>query len=193
MRSYQSWPFLAAPDHPLISALWEVFAHGTLGMLVVLPLAWRSSKRPQILAAAFLGALALDLDHAAAAASLEPKAMESLARRPPTHSLLLVASLALLALGITRSRAIAWGVVAVLASHLLFDAAGSGVRWLFPLSDPESIPWLACPVGILVLAGVSLFASCREGKPEPGSPLPSPVDSNPVDEHLGRKLGRRVW
>jgi len=46
-------------------------------------------------------------------------------------------------------------VFAVIVSHPLFDAAGGGEYWLYPLEHPDSIPWLACPVGLAVLFGIS--------------------------------------
>jgi membrane-bound metal-dependent hydrolase YbcI (DUF457 family) len=191
MHADPSWPFIASPNHPLLSALWEILAHGTLAAFVVSPLVWRSPARRRLLALAFVGGIVLDLDHAIAAGSLSPGAMEELGRRPPTHSLLFALALSLLGLALFRSRRLAWGIFAVLASHLLFDAAGDGVRWLYPLAEPESIPWAVCPVGILALFAASWIVA-HEEVAEPGRASGVLVDPHPVDEHAGGELGRRV-
>jgi membrane-bound metal-dependent hydrolase YbcI (DUF457 family) len=192
MQPDHSWPFLAAPHHPVWSAAWEVFAHGAIGALVVLPLAWRRPYRWRILALAFLGGGLLDVDHAIAAGSLDPAAMERLGRRPDTHSFLFVSSVALLVLAATRRRALAWSVFAILAAHVLFDAAGGGVRWLFPLQHPESIPWLACPLGILLLLAITATVAWKENHDRGGEAARSVPDADPVDDHARRELGRSI-
>lgn len=147
----------------MLSALWEVFAHGSLGVIVVLPLIWRNPRRNRLALLAFLGGVALDIDHVVAAGSLNPRSMEQLGHRPDTHSLLFVSVLALIALAATRRKPIAWAVFAVLIAHLFFDAPGGGVRWLFPLQHPDAIPWLACPVGIVLLTGISAMVARAGG------------------------------
>jgi membrane-bound metal-dependent hydrolase YbcI (DUF457 family) len=131
-------------------------------------------------ALAFIGGFALDLDHAVAEASLSPRAMEHLGHRPDTHSLLLAVALTLLALALTRSRPITWSVFAVIVSHLLFDTAGGNEYWPYPLTHLNSIPWLACPVGIAVLLVISAVVA-RAG--------PSLPHAHPVDEHLRGEVG----
>ena len=110
-------------------------------------------------ALAFFGGVALDLDHVLAAGSFSPRAMEHLGHRPVTHSLLLAVVFALLVLGILRSKLVAWSVFAVIVSHVLFDAAGGNEYWLYPLSDTDSLPWIACPVGTAILYGISAVAA----------------------------------
>jgi hypothetical protein len=155
VHPYRAWPFLSDPHYPVLSAVWAVFAHGTLGVIVVLPIVLQSNRRVLFGTLAFIGGVAVDLDHAVAAESLSPRAMEHLTHRPDTHSLLLAVILALLARALTRRWLAAWSVFAVVVSHLLFDAAGGNEYWLFPLEHPDSIPWLACPVGIAALTCVS--------------------------------------
>jgi hypothetical protein len=87
MHPYHGWPFLSAPHHPVLSALWEVLAHGSLGLIVVSPIVWRSNRRSLFAVLAFVGGVALDIDHAAAAESLSVRAMQDLGHRPDTHSL----------------------------------------------------------------------------------------------------------
>jgi membrane-bound metal-dependent hydrolase YbcI (DUF457 family) len=158
--------------------VWAVFAHGSLSLIVVLPIVLRSSRRILCAALAFIGGFALDLDHAVAAGSLSPRALEHLGHRPDTHSLLLAVVLALLAFALTRSKPIAWSVFAVIVSHLLFDAAGGNEYWLYPLTHPDSIPWLACPIGLAVLFGISAVVA-RTG--------PSLPNTHPVDHHTRRE------
>jgi LexA-binding, inner membrane-associated putative hydrolase len=163
MHPYRGWPFLSDPHHPDLSAVWAVFAHGVLGVLVILPILLRSRNRTLLTLLAFVGGSVLDLDHVVAAGSLDPRKLEDLGRRPDPHSLLFILALALLAWALTRRKTFAWCVFAVNAGHLLFDAAGEGVYWLFPLTRPDGIPWLACPVGIAALSGISAIVA-RAGK-----------------------------
>lgn len=183
MHPYQSWPFLTAPQHPILSALWEVVAHGSLGVIVVLPIVWRSQRRAPLVLLAFFGGIALDVDHAVAAGSLNPRTMERLGARPDTHSLLFVCLLALLAFALTRRKLIAWAVFAILSAHLLFDAPGGSVRWLFPLQHPDAIPWLVCPLGIALLTGISATVAHAAGSNAGRPALRSLPDAYPIDDH----------
>jgi membrane-bound metal-dependent hydrolase YbcI (DUF457 family) len=183
MHPYSGWPFLSDPRYPTLSAVWAVFIHGTISLFVVLPIVLRSDRRVLYGSLAFIGGPALDLDHVVAAGSLNPRALEHLSHRPDTHSLLVAVIFALLALALTRRKLAAWAVFAVVVSHLLFDAAGGGEYWLYPLESIDSIPWLACPVGIAVLFGVSAVVARR------GQSLPH---AHPVDEHLRGEVGGGV-
>jgi hypothetical protein len=179
MEPYRAWPFLSEPHHPLLSALWAVLAHGLLSLFVLLPILLRSARPRLLAAAAFIVGFALDLDHPLAAGSLSPRAMETLGVRPATHSVLFVVAVTLLTLAVTRRRLLAWSLFAVLTAHLLFDAAGGAERWLFPLEHPRSIPWLACPVGLLSLLAISaLLARGTRSLP----------DAHRVDQHPSREL-----
>ncbi len=140
MHPYRAWPFLSDPHYPFLSAVWAVLVHGVLSLLVVLPIVLASNRRVLYGTLAFIAGPALDLDHAVAAGSLNPRALEHLSHRPDTHSLLFALVLALLALAITRRPIAAWSVFAVILAHLLFDAAGGDEYWLYPLKHPNSIP-----------------------------------------------------
>ncbi|MGA2007503.1 MAG: metal-dependent hydrolase [Solirubrobacteraceae bacterium] len=155
MSSYSAWPFLSDPSHPFLSAVWAVLIHGVLGVLCVAPLIWRSGHRVGYGALAFIGGSVLDVDHFIAAGSLNLHTIETMSGRPATHSLGFVILLGVVALLITRRRLAAWAVFAVNLSHLLFDAAGGGVRVLYPLEHPDGLPWLACPIGTLALLAIS--------------------------------------
>jgi hypothetical protein len=137
---------------------WAVLVHGSLGIVVLAPILLAGRRRVLLGALTFVGGGALDLDHAVAAHDIGPRAMEHLGHRPDTHSLLIAAALALGVLALTRNLLVGWSVFAVICAHLLFDAAGGSEYWLFPLKAPDSIPWLACPVGLglLTLAGWAL-------------------------------------
>jgi hypothetical protein len=192
MHPDHGWPFLTAPQHPILSVLWEIFVHGSLGVIVVLPIVWRSQRRIPLALLAFCGGVALDVDHVVAARSLNPRSLEQMDHRPDAHSLLFVSLLALLALAVTRRKLIAWAVFAVLAAHLLFDAPGGGIRWLFPLRHPDEVPWLACPVGIALLFGISaVVARSAESDAERPEPRLLP-DADPVNDHLRREVGGSV-
>lgn len=193
MHPDHGWPFLSAPSHAELSVQWEVFAHGSLAVVVVLPIIWRSPRRTQLALLAFFGGIALDVDHVVAAGSLDPRRMEQLADRPNTHSVLFVSLLALTALAVTRRKLIAWGVFAILVSHLLFDAPGGGVRWLFPLQQPDAIPWLGCPIGIALLTGASAMMAHATGPNAGHSTRSSLPDTYPVDDHPRRERRGGVW
>lgn len=174
MHPYAGWPFLSDPRYPFLSAVWAVLVHGGISLLVVAPIVWRSRHRALWAALAFAAGPALDLDHVIVAGSLNPNRLEHLAGgRPATHSLLFAVALALLALALTRRTLLAWAVFAVIASHLLFDAAGGSERWLYPLSHPQGIPWLACPIGIIVLTLVSEVASVPDANMRPTCSAPA--------------------
>lgn len=176
----------------MLSALWEVFAHGSLGVFVVLPLIWHRPDRVRLALLAFIGGVAIDIDHVVVAGSLDPRHLEQLGSRPDAHSLLFVSMLALVALAVTRRKPIAWAVFAVLVAHLLFDAPGGGVRWLFPLQHPDAIPWLACPVGIVLLTGISAMMARAAGSNADAQGCRSLPDANPVDDHARRELGEGI-
>jgi hypothetical protein len=135
----------------------------------VAPIVWRSRHRIGYGLLAFVGGSVLDLDHVVAAGSISPHALETLrGGRPVTHSLGFVVLLAAVTFVVwpllsraagrgdgRRSRWIAsWSVFAVNCAHLLFDAAGGREQILWPAAL-NGIPWLLCPVGVLVLMGAS--------------------------------------
>ena len=183
MSPYEAWPFLSDTSHPLLSAVWAVFIHGVIGLIVVGPLIWHSRHRITYGLIAFAGGSALDFDHVIAAGTLNPHALETLpGGRPATHSLLFVLALALLTLAAwpplarvlrgsraQRSRWVApWSVFAVNCAHVLFDAAGGRERILYPSTAIHGIPWLLCPIGVLLLMAGSFAV---DGWTAAGRPL----------------------
>jgi membrane-bound metal-dependent hydrolase YbcI (DUF457 family) len=184
MYAYHGWPFLTSPEHPDLSAVGTVLIHGCVGLLAVLPIVLRTRMRATAAVLAFIGGPALDFDHVVAARSFRTQALESLGHRPFIHSLLFAAVLALLVLVLTRRQLIAWAVFAVVASHLLFDAAGGGEYWLYPLRHPDSMPWLAFPIGLAVLLGIS----ARLTRPGISSPPAHPINEHALQESSAHLL-----
>jgi hypothetical protein len=174
VQPYRGWPFLSDPHHAVLSAIWAIFIHGVIALIVVWPIVSRSGRRGLYGTLAFIGGPALDLDHVVAANSLSPHAVETMSQRPDTHSLLAALALTLLALAFTRHRLVAWSVFAVVVSHLLFDAAGGSEHWLYPLDSVDSIPWLLCPIGIAVLTGISWALARAERVPPTAGRRPLP-------------------
>jgi membrane-bound metal-dependent hydrolase YbcI (DUF457 family) len=183
MHPYHGWPFLTSPHHPTLSAVGAFVIHGCVSLVVVMPIVLSSRRRVLFAVLAFIGGAALDLDHVVAAGSFRPTALETLNHRPYTHSLLFAVALTLLAFALTRSKPVTWCVFAVIMAHLLWDAAGGDERWLYPLKHPNSIPWFACPVGIITLFGISAVVA-RAG---PSLPQMHPV-ADPTHEASGAAI-----
>jgi hypothetical protein len=165
---YRAWPFLSDPSHPLLSAVWAVLIHGVIALIAIAPILWRSQHRLRNATLAFIGGSLLDVDHFIAAGSLSLHAIETMSGRPATHALVFAVLLGVVALALSRRRIVAWSVFAVALAHLLFDAAGGGVRLFYPLAQPDGLPWLASPAGTLglcaastAIAGVSPRAPAR--------------------------------
>ena len=93
--------------------------HAAIAAVVVAPLAARAGRR--VVATAVAAALVIDVDHAVAARSIRPRATTALARRPPTHSVLVVAGAGAL-VSAAAGPVHGWAAFAALASHLLHDA-----------------------------------------------------------------------
>lgn len=169
MSTYRSWPFLSDAHHPFISAVWAVFIHGIIGVVVVAPIIWRSRHRGAFGLLAFAGGSVLDLDHFIAAGSLSLHRIETLpGGRPDTHSLAFVLALALITFLLwprTSRLTAAWSLFAVNTAHLLFDAAGGDEHILYPWTGIDGIPWLLCPLGTLALCGASEMIARRRARP----------------------------
>jgi membrane-bound metal-dependent hydrolase YbcI (DUF457 family) len=102
--------------------------HALIAAAVAAPLG-RGPARTAVVAS-----VAIDVDHAVAARSLRVGPMISLARRPPTHSLLAALTTGTL-VGTAAGAAHGWAAFAGLASHLLHDAgdraAPTPILWPF--------------------------------------------------------------
>jgi hypothetical protein len=166
---YHAWPFLSDPNHPFLSAVWAVLIHGTLAVVSVAPILWRSRHRLIYTALAFIGGFVLDIDHFIAAGSLNLHTIETLGGRPDTHSIIFIAGLAAVTLALTRSWLATWAVFAINLVHLLFDGAGGNEHVLYPFTSVDGIPWLLCPLGTLACLGVSAWL-VRTPARRPGGP-----------------------
>jgi hypothetical protein len=155
VSTYQAWPFLSDANHPFLSAVWAVMIHGFLGVFVVAPILWRSRHRSAYGLCAFVGGSVLDLDHFIEAGSLNLHTIETLSGRPDTHSIVFVLGLGAVTLLLTRRVLAAWSVFAVNLVHVLFDGAGGNEHILYPFSNVDGVPWLACPFGALALLAAS--------------------------------------
>jgi membrane-bound metal-dependent hydrolase YbcI (DUF457 family) len=108
---------------------------------------------PPIIAATLAG-IFLDIDHAVAAASLDPAGMMGLGVRPPTHSLLAAALLGVLAWPVL-GRGIGFAVASGVAAHVVEDALGPpGVPLLFPLWAERQVV-LPAPLALLTIVALS--------------------------------------
>lgn len=157
MSPYHAWPFLSDPNHPFLSAVWAVLIHGSLAVVAVAPILWRSRHRLIYTALAFIGGFVLDIDHFIAAGSLNLHTIETLGGRPDTHSIIFIAALAAVTLALTRSWLATWAMFAVNLVHLLFDGAGGNEHVLYPFTSVDGIPWLLCPIGTLACLAVSAW------------------------------------
>jgi len=165
VHPYQAWPFLSDPRHPLLSAVWAIGIHGVLAVFVISPILRRADHRVALTLGTFAAGSLFDLDHIAAAGTLNLHAIETLSGgRPDTHSLIVVVLLTAIAYAVTRRPLFAWAVFAIFLSHLLFDAAGAHDRVLYPLSGLDGLPWLACPIGALALFAASLTITARSAR-----------------------------
>jgi membrane-bound metal-dependent hydrolase YbcI (DUF457 family) len=132
--------------------------HAAIAAAVVAPLAAATRDR-RLIRTAVTAALVIDIDHAAAARSVRPRATTELAQRPVTHSLL-VAGLAGGAISAAAGPWHGWAAFAALASHLLHDAgdraAPTPVLW--PARPARQLGRKVQLAGTLALTSASALA-----------------------------------
>jgi membrane-bound metal-dependent hydrolase YbcI (DUF457 family) len=136
----------------------DVLVHGAVALVVAGPCIRRaqSARRAITLSGlAFLSATVLDLDHFAAAGSLDVRAALALAARPPTHSLTFALLFGAVLSRLSRDHTAGWVAFVALASHVLRDAAMGTAPLLWPLAV-DKVPLWAYACGELGLA----WASC---------------------------------
>ncbi|MFM7022875.1 MAG: metal-dependent hydrolase [Flavobacteriales bacterium] len=149
-------PFLPKP----LWGLYDGFVHGSVGVMVMLPLL--KELRIKWLILFFLCASLVDIDHFIAAKSFSVSEVMLLPMRPPTHSFTFAFIAGSAAALFFKKRLLAfWIVFGCLASHVIRDAS-SGVTPMFYPADFERIP----VVSYLLLEGLILYISYRIAKQE---------------------------
>jgi hypothetical protein len=137
---------LCFANNVLLGGWFDPIAHGLLGLCLSMPFAFY--LRPQWF---WLGwgvflSVALDVDHAIAAGSLDIVKMITMASRPPTHSFTFAVAIFLIVLPINRPAA--WQTLIVLLAHILRDTSSGTVPLLWPLAWQPVAPllyWAALP------------------------------------------------
>jgi len=133
-------------NNVLLGGWFDPFAHGLLGLALSLPLAYYLRPRWFWIFWGVLLSVALDVDHAITAGSLNIVKMISLASRPPTHSITFAVLMFLIVLPINRRAA--WQALIVLMAHVLRDTSSGTVPLLWPLAWQPTAPllyWAALP------------------------------------------------
>ncbi len=139
-----------APAGSFRKAWSDGLSHAALGLATSLPVSAHAPAPGRVLAGAFTGALAIDLDHVVAARSLRLRTCMTMPTRPATHSLVAASILTLLALRVDRWFGIGFGLG--LASHLVRDLVTGGV----PLLHPQRVVELPGQWAVLLSIGLSL-------------------------------------
>ena len=148
---------------PLLRTYTDPAQHAALACLAVWPLAARTDQR--LLRTAVIAALLIDVDHAVAARSIRPADTTALDRRPPTHSLLVAASVSSLVAALA-GRAHGWACFAALGSHLLHDAGDEAAPTpvLWPLRPARQLGRRVQVAGTAALIAVSALAAARRDR-----------------------------
>jgi hypothetical protein len=144
-------------------ALFDVFVHGVVALIVVLPVLGVRLETPMSilpLLAALFAATWLDLDHFIAAGSLNIEDALSLATRPATHSLTFAGLVGIVSTLSSRKPVLGWVMFAALASHVLRDAAGGITLVLWPL-PVTGIPWWSYYLAEITLFHISFLMRRR--------------------------------
>src|SRR4051794_36698433 len=142
--------------------------HAAIAAAVVAPIAARERRR--VFATAVAAALLIDADHALAARSLRPGRTTALARRPPTHSLVVAAGAGAL-VSATAGPVHGWAAFAALGSHLLHDAgdraAPTPVLW--PWRPARQLGRRVQVAGTLALTTASAAIGYAAARARPGA------------------------
>jgi len=142
-----------APEGSLYLALCDGLSHAALGLVTSLPAARYAPRPKRVLTGALLGALAIDLDHVAAARSIRLERCMTMPQRPATHSLAVAAALTGLVAGWDRYLGIGLGLG--LGSHLVRDLVTGGAPLVHPRRVVQLREHLAVPLVLGLAAGGS--------------------------------------
>jgi hypothetical protein len=138
---------LCFANNILLGGWFDPFAHGFLGLALSLPFAYYLRPRWFWIFWGIFLSVALDVDHAIAAGSIDIVKMVSLASRPPTHSITFALVMFLVVLPFNRRAA--WLALIVLLAHLLRDTSSGTVPLLWPLAWQPTAPlfyWATLPL-----------------------------------------------
>jgi hypothetical protein len=147
-------------------AISDGFAHGSVALLLLLPLRLFCRWPLSVVAFGTIVAMAIDADHFIAAGSFAVMDAIAIPGRPLTHSLPFAAAMALAALVVSRRIWPAATVFVALTSHVLRDATSGNTPVV--LHAHVGIPWWCYAVAcVAMLFGmVYLAASGRMQPPE---------------------------
>jgi membrane-bound metal-dependent hydrolase YbcI (DUF457 family) len=163
------WLVAVLAQAPLgLSTPWAVLdaiRHGAAAALTTVWLVPRYGWKP--LVAGCLAGVALDLDHAVAARSLDPAAMMGLGVRPATHSLVGAVAFGLVAWPLF-GHAVAYAVGAGMVAHIVEDSLSwPGVPLLAPLIPAPHV-LLPAIVAALVVSTLGLLSATLGGSLKAG-------------------------
>lgn len=149
-----------APRALLPHGLADEAAHLLTAFLLLAAVPWRSPRR--VIAGVLIGAVAIDLDHLPLILGSDLLTRET--NRPLTHSFLLVAGVAALAMLAARGwRAFGLGLAAGVAAHLWRDLATStaGAPLLWPLATHGvRLPYGVYAGSLLACVIISMRRAC---------------------------------
>src|SRR5262249_48833672 len=134
---------------------------------VVAPLVPTTGRR--VLLSAVVPALVIDIDHAVAARSVRVRDTISLARRPPTHSLVTALGTGA-AVAAAAGPAHGWAALGGLVSHLLHDAGdrAAPTPLLWPFAPARQVGRTRQAAGTAALVLLSVVVSRATAGPSRG-------------------------
>ena len=138
---------LCFANNILLGGWFDPFVHGFLSLALSLPFAFYLRPRWFWIFWGIFLSVALDIDHAVAAGSIDIVKMVSMAGRPPTHSITFALVMFLIVLPINRPAA--WQTLIMLLAHVLRDTSSGTVPLLWPIYWQPTAPllyWATLPL-----------------------------------------------
>jgi membrane-bound metal-dependent hydrolase YbcI (DUF457 family) len=139
----------------------DIACHFGTASAVLLPVLPQVQHRRAFSLAALLSAVAIDLDHIAAARSLEMRSWMTMPSRPPTHSVLALLPAAWLVERLWPGQRLWLAISLGVGSHLLRDLATGGA----PIWHPKKVIALPHPIVVAMLAALASSAWFLAGMP----------------------------
>jgi hypothetical protein len=141
----------------------DVLVHGLVAIIVTFPLVavYQDTKSTILLfVTIYLTATLIDLDHFAAAGSLDFSDALNLHVRPMTHSLTFAFMVGGVSYLLLRNPIISLALFLALASHVIRDAAGGPTPILWPLPF-QSVPWWVYYAGEVLILCLSYLVMTK--------------------------------